>query len=291
MKDSKKLEKEFFDFVKERQKIWYNRFILNKNFPWTRDETLKKFKIINMYRELDRCTQYLIKKLKDIKDRKKILMNVVFYRFFNLNNLYEMLDVEVLDKIDSENLIKKFDLLKRTGPIFNNAYLISSGTKGKPKHIEIIENLERMSFRELVNGIDKSKTPEESFEVIEKIPLVGPFLACEIWTDLTYFNFFRRRWTDDDFVNIGPGAKWGLEIIYGKLKKKKLYEKLKYLYNIQKDFLDNKRWKKIAYKESFSNYPFLSITNIEGALCEFRKYHRLKDGLGKKRYFKIKKFL
>ncbi len=119
-----------------------------------------------------------------------------------------------------------------------------------------------------------------------KIPLVGPFLACEIWTDLTYLDFFKQNWTDNNFVNIGPGAKWGLEIICNtKLSKKEQEEKLEHLHKIQEKLLNTQKWKEIAYKGAFSNYPFLSITNIEGALCEFRKYYRLKSGKGRKRYF------
>ena len=43
---------------------------------------LSTFKIINMYRELDKCTIYLVEKLKGVTDRKVVLMNFVFYRFF-----------------------------------------------------------------------------------------------------------------------------------------------------------------------------------------------------------------
>ena len=114
--------------------------------------------------------------------------------------------------------------------------------------------------------------------------MVGGFLACEIWTDLTYLNFFRQGWDDNDFVNIGPGAKWGLEIMYGNLSKDKLEERLRHLYNLQKELLKDD-WKKIAYKGAFSYYPFLSITNIEGALCEFRKYWNIKNGKGRRKYF------
>lgn len=284
------LEKEFFDFVYRRQLIWYKRFMLKQRPPWTKDEVLQTFKIINVYRELDRCTLYLINTLKGVRDREKLLLNIIFYRFFNVDNLYEKLGVASFSRINSEALIKKFDGIKKEGkPIFSNAYLISSGTKGKEKHIEIIEHLEKLNLQHLINAIDHAKTPEESFKVLLDIPLVGPFLACEIWTDLTYFNFFQQKWDDNDFVNIGPGAKWGLEIIYGeKLTKKELREKLEHLYEIQKNHLGD-FWKKVAYKNAFSHYPYLSITNIEGALCEFRKYWRLKKGLGKRRYFNSKK--
>ncbi len=289
-------ELDFFQFVYKRHLIWYKRFMLKQEAPWTDDPVLKTYKIINMYRELDKCTIYIIDQLKNSKDRRTILLNIIFYRFFNLMNLYEDLEIKPfpsLDKSLKKELITKFNELRKTRPIFNNAYLISSGGKGI-KHEHILNNISRIDLDLLIKSIDVSQTPEESFSHFVKLPMVGPFLACEMWTDLTYFNWFKQKWTDNDFVNIGPGAKWGLEILYGKLSKKQLNERLYYLYKLQEEILptihqtvnEELSWEEIAYKQAYSNHPFLSITNIEGALCEFRKYWRLKEGKGKKRYFK-----
>jgi len=280
------LEKEFFEFIQERHLIWYKRFVLKQKQPWTKDKTLQTYKIINVYRELDKCTLYLLGKLANIKDREKLLINIIFYRFFNQYNLYEKLRIEPFNKINKEQLISGLEKIKKSGkPIFNNAYLISSGVKGKKKHISVINFLSKINLNKIVKKLDNSKTPRQSLEVLQEIPMVGPFLACEIWTDLTYFKFFKQKWNDNDFVNIGPGAKWGLEIVFGKkLGKKELEEKLDYLHKIQKKYLGNK-WKKIAFKKAYSNYPFLSITNIEGSLCEFRKYYNIKQGKGRRKYF------
>jgi len=275
-------EEDFFKFVHERQLIWYKRFVIKQQQPWTDDPILRKFKIINMYRELDKCTIYLLDKLRKVTDRRMLLINIIFYRFFNLCNLYEDLEIEPFFRIEL-GLIEKFTKLKETRPIFNNAYLISSGGKGV-KHSNILKNLADLDIDKLVERIDLSKTPEESFNILLEIQMAGPFLACEFWTDLTYFNFFRQGWTDDDFVNIGPGAKWGLEILYGNISKKQLNDKLYRLREVQKDYLPFS-WKEISYKDAYSNYPYLSITNIEGALCEFRKYWRLQQGKGRRRYY------
>ena len=118
---------------------------------------------------------------------------------------------------------------------------------------------------------------------------MGNFLAYEIWTDLTYFGFFKQGWTDDDFVNIGPGASWGLKLMYEKLKKKEELEKIKHLHEIQKKYLNNKEWLGIHYSRAFSNKPFLSLRNIEHSLCEFRKYYNISHGKGKRRKFEPRK--
>ena len=100
-------------------------------------------------------------------------------------------------------------------------------------------------------------------------------------------------------MNIGPGSKWGLELLYGKSPAKELNEKLNHLHSIQNEFLtkihlslnNEYSWEQIAYKNANSNYPFLSITNIEGALCEFRKYWNISNGHGRRKYFKPSSYL
>lgn len=286
--------KDFFDFIYERQRIWYRRFVLKQDFPWTDDDILKKYKIINVYRELDKCTLYILDRLENVKNRIALLLDIVFYRFFNRVNLYEELEIKPFEKFDDElfeKIKKKFEERVSEGKVvFNNAYIISSRGGEERKYIEVLKAIMGVDFAKLVEDIDAAATPDEAFIAIQRIPLVGPFLACEVWTDLSYFKFFRQGWNDDDFVNIGPGAKWGLEILSGKLNKKQLYEKLEELHELQKNYLPsiekNPSWNEVAYKDAFSNYPFLSITNIEGSLCEFRKYWNIKHGKGRRKYFR-----
>lgn len=285
------MEKEFFDFVYQRQLIWHKRFVLRQKPPWTDDQILKEYKIINVYRELDKGTLYILEKLKEIRDRKALLINTAFYRFFNRYGLYEDLGIEPFmdfnDKL-KERLAGRLSMMKKRGKtLFNDAYLIA-GKKGQEKYASVLDSLSWLNKHagEITMKIDNSGKPEESFEALREIPLVGSFLAYEIWTDLAYFGFFRQGWTENDFVSIGPGAKTGLEIIYGKSS----IENLGKLHLLQKDFLSkykNPSWEEISYKKAFVKGPFLSIANIENALCEFRKYHNLKNGKGKRRKFHL----
>ncbi|PIZ94259.1 MAG: hypothetical protein COX81_04060 [Candidatus Magasanikbacteria bacterium CG_4_10_14_0_2_um_filter_37_12] len=297
---NKELEHAYFSFIYKRQFIWYKRFVLEDDPPWTDDPVMSKYKIINMYRELDRCTKYIIFEIGVLSSREAKLLNIIFFRFFNADQLYQNLGLSPFEKLDAEmknKLLQGFAKMRQEEKtLFNPAYIISPGHSTMPKHETILNNLEDVSknISSIVDNIDASLTPEESFLVLRKIPLVGPFLACEFWTDLAYIDFFPRHWNDDDFVNIGPGAKWGLEILAGeKLNAKKQWELLNHLHDVQRDILptihkelnQELSWEDIAYKKACSNVPYLSLTNIEGALCEFRKYYRLSRGLGRRRHF------
>ncbi|MCA9387995.1 MAG: hypothetical protein KC653_03020 [Candidatus Andersenbacteria bacterium] len=298
---SEKRARDFFSFVYERQRIWYRREIQKREAPWTDDELLQTYKFINMYRELDRCTKYIMNVVESLHaDREALLLNFIFYRFFNLDHLYEDLGVAPFKRLDAKThtrLVQGFSRMREKGkPLFNNAYVISPGHDRSPKHLTILKGLRVVSasIQGLIKQIDAAETPEDAFLEIQTVPLVGPFLACEIWTDFSYVDGFVQGWTDNDFVNVGPGAKWGLELLAGqKLTRSDQQRLLQWLHQKQEDVLPaihkvlgaTPSWETISYQEAASNTPFLSLTNVEGALCEYRKYLNLSSGKGRRRYF------
>ena len=79
----------------------------------------------------------------------------------------------------------------------------------------------------------RQSSPQEGLAVIARnVPLAGAFLSGQILLDATYAGDI-VDYTGDDFLVVGPGAHWGLNIIFGhKLSKKEAdAEKiLKYLY-------------------------------------------------------------
>lgn len=51
----------FFTTMYERQLIWYKRFILKlPRDQWTSDIIFNKYRFTNVYRELDRASQWLL---------------------------------------------------------------------------------------------------------------------------------------------------------------------------------------------------------------------------------------
>ena len=51
----------FFETMYERQLIWKRRFIDKKERPWTDNKIFQESKFTNVYRELDRNSQWQIK--------------------------------------------------------------------------------------------------------------------------------------------------------------------------------------------------------------------------------------
>ena len=75
----------FFETMYERQMIWKRRFLDQQPFPWTENPILRDNKFTNVYRELDRNSQWQIKNI--MLDEKLSLKNLVWklmvFRFFN----------------------------------------------------------------------------------------------------------------------------------------------------------------------------------------------------------------
>lgn len=51
--------KYYFYFIQERMSIFWNKY--EENYPLTQDPTLQSYKFTNVYRAMDRVSQYLIK--------------------------------------------------------------------------------------------------------------------------------------------------------------------------------------------------------------------------------------
>jgi hypothetical protein len=304
---SKERYEEYWKYVVERQRIWYKRFVLRESHPWTSDPILQKYRFCNNYRELDKGTMHLIDKLESLKtDRGKVLFNVVLYRFFNSHRFFDKLG-GLFDPSDYNpyNFIKTLDkLISKGESIYNPAYVVCPPTikpeyRPNSKHVQLAFALEILSEKidELIEKIDSANTPKDSLDALKEIPGVNNFLAYEFWTDLTYFNFFAQGWTDNDFVNVGPGARWGMNIIMGKDTKDRLFSQegylklIFYLRDKMPEALEQlglkEEWLKISYKKAYSNVPFLSLRNTEHSLCEFRKYWRIKNGRGRRRLYKL----
>lgn len=297
---------DFFEFIFERQNTWYKKTVEKLYSPWSEDEILNTYRFCNVYRELDGGTIAISKYLheKNISPEMK-LFNIIAYRFFNRRDTIEVLFGGLLNPQDFtvKSYEKCFDEEKKKGSIFSNAYLVSSHPynpdyRPKDKHVQILLMLDDLkdNLSKIIKEL-QSSSPDEGLKIIEKnIKMAGPFLSGQILLDATYAGDI-INYSSNDFLIVGPGAHWGLNILFDKkLTKSEANKKCRYLYAIQKESFanllknKNKDWKKINWKnEQYCGGEYLSLHDIQNSLCEFRKYWRLKSGeKAKKRYYQAK---
>lgn len=297
----------FIEFVYDRQLIWYKKEVLHQPAPWTDDPILSTCLFCNVYRELDHGTKYLIDSIH--KDPQLSLedkfLNIVFYRFFNNREFFGGLipDAIRLSTFNFEEIEKSLDNWRdncraNNKQFFRSCYLICSQPfpgntyrKGE-KHIQVLKTMEWLVNQVRDGYLDKILKSDEqgAWQLINDIPLIGDFLAYEIYCDLCYENL--TKFSDNDFVNVGPGAYWGVVNILGKeVQYPEALEFTHHLRDIQVSYFDKLReekgkdWNLIAY-HGYSNAPYLSLRNIEHSCCEWRKLVNLRKGKGKRRYYR-----
>lgn len=81
----------FFETMYERHMIWYKRFVEQRKAPWTKDKIFQENKFTNVYRELDRNSQWEIKNiiLDDSLDLRNLVWKVMVFRIFNNIETFE----------------------------------------------------------------------------------------------------------------------------------------------------------------------------------------------------------
>lgn len=294
----------FFEFIYQRQAVWHNRFIKKQPSPWTDDPILQNFRFCNVYRQLDGGTEAISKYLcsSNISPETK-LFNIIAYRFFNRRDTIEHLFGGLLapTNFDFKLYEQRFDKIKQNETIFSDAYLITACAYNKnyrpqDKHVQVLLVLENLKNRlsSIIQEL-RSATPQEGLHIIEQnIPLAGSFLSGQILLDATYAKDI-VSYSGNDFLIVGPGAHWGLNIIFGKkLSYKEADLACRQLYNMQAHqfaLLKQQKglnWHNVCWQNpEYPNAPYLMLHDIQNSLCEFRKYWRLKHGENaKKRYYK-----
>lgn len=285
----------FWKFICERQTIWYRRTVLQEEAPWTDDKIIQRDRFTNVYRELDPGTQYAIQAILErdetVPDR---IFNVMVYRLIGRSETHSHAGFQRIDEYDAETfeaaLKKRRDEFDE--PVFTGAYMVSGynqmGSSDK------IENISRL-FEEICGKFDSfyaevetADEPRQVYNTIRDLPGFGNFLAYQILVDLLYPLQSRDGkpllpFSHDEWSSPGPGAQRGLKIL--------LNNPSEHIY------LDVMRWLRQHQNAEFSrlnlDFPYLrdtrgdkieiSLANIQNCLCEFYKYHKIKNNEGRAR--------
>lgn len=318
---------QFFKTMLERQLIWKRRFIDGKARPWTDDCIFRQYKFTNVYRELDYNSQYcirnIIKKINTtyrIADGDIFLCNLIWkvlvFRLFNNPETFESAKSTwpegIPDYWDYGSEKVKYTQFMVTRQnlgmnIFTSAYLIYSSTNGGRSRAEfytevVLPKLHDL-IEEIVNCLRFGDEPSDILTIFKEIPGVADFIAFELYNDLLYINKFTDckivPFGPNDYVNVGPGSKMGIQLIYPDIRtKKECIAAMFELFNTAEKQLSlvageekmpyahyNSKTKRYEVSDEFN----FTISNIEHWLCEYSKYFRLRYSIGgKQKVFKPK---
>lgn len=216
-------------YIQERMNIFWKRLEGNQP-PYSEDVIFNENKFTNVYRVLDRSSQYLVKNIINTdKDYsvEETFWRILIYKHFNLPHTWDLLIKEFgdIDKNVSLNQISSFLAQKKdsSDSIYSNAYMMTSaflsGDKGRYVHLK--ENKWRkhqyyfyIFEKELIEegklyDILSSKSFKGMFDAMKSVTSFGDFTTYQYCQDLNYTKFF--DFDDNEFCAAGPGTIRGIQ--------------------------------------------------------------------------------
>lgn len=303
----------FFKFMYERHMIWHRRFV--KKMPkdkWTDDPILKVTKYTNIYRQLDRGTLWYLqtigarfkRKIKSIDKKRdagklseeeydnkvrvitrELIFLTIMYRLCNRIETFEYVGIPKYRYFNIKTFYNRLMDIRNSGQsVMTSAHLtcpaVNKETKVQAYTTGVLDAFIKAS--DVTDAIFDADTPKKVFKALRSVYGVGGFTGYEIYCDLCYLKAI--PWTTNDFVNVGPGAKEGIRLIYPSTKgSKEIEDRLWQIHGEQHTW-----WKMFAIDFPWYNKyepvkDELSLRCIEHSLCEFSKYWLQNHNLGKQR--------
>ena len=271
----------FLYWINQRHAI-YCRKKEGLPWPWTEDKILQKYKFTNVFRELDKTTVWMRENLTNPNAHHSyplMIYNCAVFRMFGTMEMCEAIggwqdiyNPRHLKRIARERLDNK-------QKVFTGAYIITNQGKKDPKENIVVDEFlfAIWDYRQLLSDIARRGSLQQMHQNLGKLQGWGGggFMAYELVSDLRHTPVLRDATDINTWANAGPGAKRGLNRVFGRPLK---FASSKHGWNEEMKKL---LLKVNALKHSY--VPTLEMREIEHSLCEFDKYERVKNGEGKPR--------
>ena len=174
----------FFPFVAERHSIFRKR-LAGLPQPWTDDPIMEQFPFTNVFRVLDRNSQYILRNVirKGSQALNEMFFRVLLFRTFNKIETWELLDRKLGPLTWKSFSVKKYEeVLSRVyTALYNPAYIIPSPKLGHEKnyqnHLRMIEIM--MAVDRLPTELAKLKHLKDVHGRIRMYWSMGDFMAMQ----------------------------------------------------------------------------------------------------------------
>lgn len=263
-------------FAVERQNIFWRR-LQKQDAPWTSDPILSKWKFTNVYRVLDRVSQYLIREvISDYKNQDDLFFRILLFKLFNKIETWDLLLSQFGEiSFQSYNFDQYDSVLTKAmrdgKAIYSMAYVMPSGNTAYgevKKHRNHLRLLEHMMQSGLPGKISKAKSLGSVYEQLLAFPSIGNFLAFQYAIDLNYSDLI--DFSEMDFVVAGPGAKDGIKKCFAGSANYSDVEIIRTVCENQKELFEQYGLK---FKNLFGR-P-LQLIDCQNLFCEISKYARI----------------
>ncbi len=272
----------FWYFVCERMRLFWNKkHRPNAPHLWTPDSKLEKGSYTNVYRVLDRVSQYLLRYvIYDGKTRTKRqeFFRIMLFKLFNSPETWESIP-EHLKEFQGSFGSKSWSALDKhfkglydyNTKIFRGSYIMPSAYACRRHHCKfsfraMLEILREMMDQEIDKVLVDCEDMKEAYNVLRRISGLGPFLAYQFVQDL---NYAWGLWDENEFVALGPGAQRGVDLCFPELAKQVGSEEI---IDLCRDTWYSNIKKRDLVFHGIGRAP--TLIDVQNCFCEIQKYLR-----------------
>jgi hypothetical protein len=286
--------KYYLDFLSERMDIFWKRYF-SMEPPYTENPIFNEYKFTNVYRSLDRVSQFLLGDviydevgMANDWDSEDIFIRTILFKHFNKIETWLSLEKEfgkITSDIKFDDIDRFLTELSKKETIYSNAYMMTASFMKNGKIMgdyKIKENSLKHSaylqiWKSVINSgkmydIMASKSLAELQGKLNEIITVGGFLSMQYAIDLNYSQLF--HFDENEHIIAGPGAQRGIERTFTIEGRPDYIEIIKWV---------TKELPNLLYDYGFEFSPLPGrepkLIDIQNCFCETDKYLR---GLGVK---------
>lgn len=268
---------ELFRFMVERQKIWRLRQ-LGKPQPWTRDPILQHYQFCNIFRELDKTSQWITKNWSNpFQNHPNLPFALALAR--RLNWPPTLIELGFPKKWRPECFIEVLEARRYRGEKYITSAHHVNGTTGiRDRSLSSITKLSIcLSGLDALKNTWLSETLEETFNNLITLPGFAAFSAYELVTELTYTKHLKDVPDLNTWCAIKQGSFRGLSRVLGTAYRSKRTDHHPGSVAVCIELLTKARKDLVRHDKMFKQ---LTLRNIEDSLCEFDKYCRAVENNG-----------
>lgn len=266
-------------FASRRHRAFEAR-LKGESLPWSDDPILQTFKFCNVYRALDRVSQFLIREVAygtaPVNSPHDRVFQIVAFRMFSNIRTWEELTRRLggkpcIEHLRSGALLRELNQIKEQfGGLYTGAFILCANKAfGFDEKHKNHEALFRHMFLEqrCAERVIEAPNLQALVALLQSYPLMGPFMAYQTAIDLNYSELI--NFSENDYVQAGPGALRGLKKAFVDLGDYSPAEAI--LWMVERQDQEFARLK-IEFSGLFGR-PLHAI-DCQGLFCELDKYCR-----------------
>ena len=267
----------YWRFAAERQSVFFRK-LEGESGTLTADPILKAFKFTNAYRAADRVSQYLIREViyGGPLDTESVFLRTILFKLFNKIETWELIESK-LGEVTAQSFSydqcgRVLDHAMATGStIYSAAYIMSSGRRSygaARKHRNHLALLKAMMADGVPAQVERAASMGDVYALLLSYPSIGKFLAYQYAIDINYGPL--TDFSEDDFVQPGPGAFDGIEKCFDDLGDYDETSVIRWVVDRQEEEFARRR---LDFRDLWGRQ--LKLIDCQNLFCEISKYARV----------------